>query len=145
MTLQVLYEDNHLLVINKPADPATARHQDNSPATAPDDIIREINPSYAQEVYHFTQLIELKQQELEQLGKDNPDLYKQFMSDINKLDSSYNALKRELPNNPNREQLLEAMIQNLQLQTGLLNQQLQIIQKIKQEKNNSHETNSESI
>jgi len=39
-----------------------------------------------------------------------------------------------LPSNPNREQLLEAMIQNLKLQTELLNQQLLIIQKIKQAK-----------
>ena len=109
---------------------------------AQSDIISDINPTYAKEVYHFTQLIELKQTQLKQIEKDDPVLYKQFMSDINKLDSSYLKLKEELPSNPNREQLLEAMIQNLQLQTELLNQQLQIIQKIKQSKN---ESNSKSI
>lgn len=111
-------------------------------APAQSDIISDINPTYAKEVYHFTQLIELKQTQLKQIEKDDPVLYKQFMSDINKLDSSYLKLKEELPSNPNREQLLEAMIQNLQLQTELLNQQLQIIQKIKQSKN---ESNSKSI
>lgn len=94
-------------------------------------MLNEINPAYAKEVYHFTQLIELKQSELKQIEKDNPVLYKQFLGDINKLDSSYNSLKQQLPANPNREQLLEAMISNLQLQMDLLNQQLQIIQQIR--------------
>jgi hypothetical protein len=107
------------------------------------DLLNEINPSYAKEVSHFTQLIELKQSELKQIEKDQPKLYQQFIGDITKLDSMYNALQKDLPENPNREQLLEAMIQNLKLQTELLNQQLLIIQKIKQAKNN--ENNSKSI
>ena len=108
------------------------------------DIINQINPTYAKEVYHFTQLIELKQSELKQIAKENPDLYREFLADVNKLDSSYNALKNELPSNPNREQLLEAMIENLRLQTELLNQQLQILKNIKQSKSQNNE-NSKSI
>jgi hypothetical protein len=115
-------------------------------ATAGDSLLlNEINPVYAREVFHFTQLIELKQVELKQLENENPELYHQFMNDINKLDSSYNRLKQELPANANREQLLEAMISNLQVQMDLLNQQLQIIQLIKQSKNKSNESNSKSI
>lgn len=106
------------------------------------DIINSINPTYAKEVYHFTQLIELKQNELKQIGKDQPELYQQFMNDITMLDSSYNKLQKELPANPNREQLLEAMIQNLQLQTELLNQQLRVIKQIKQSKTSKNESNS---
>jgi hypothetical protein len=75
----------------------------------------------------------------------DPVLYNQFIKDITRLDSSYNALQTQLPENPNREQLLEAMIQNLRLQTDLLNEQLLIIQKIKQSKNKINETNSKSI
>src|SRR5688572_21123749 len=86
-----------------------------TPAVTEDKMLEEINPTYAKEVYHFTQLIELKQTELKQIEKDNPELYKQFITDINKLDSSYYTLKNELPATPNREQLLEAMIQNLRL------------------------------
>lgn len=117
----------------------------NNTNSTNNDILNDINPTYAKEVYHFTQLIELKQSELKQIEKDHPDLYKQFVSDINKLDSSYNSLKKELPGNPNREQLLEAMIQNLRLQTELLNQQLQVIQSIKQSKSNTNANNSKSI
>jgi hypothetical protein len=123
-------------------DPLVAVN-DNHPANAAaDELIKEINPTYAKEVYHFTQLIELKQSELKQIEKDNPQLYKQFIADINKLDSSYYALKNQLPVTPNREQLLEAMIQNLRLQTELLNQQLNIIKLIKQSKSKTNETNS---
>jgi len=117
----------------------------NPPVIVDSSLLNEINPVYAKELYHFTQLIELKQDELKQLEKENPELYKQFVTDINKLDSSYNVLKRELPANPNREQLLEAMIRNLQVQMDLLNQQLQIIQQIKQSKNKNNDPNSKSI
>lgn len=113
-----------------------------NPATAEDKLLEEIHPGYAKEVYHFTQLIELKQTELKQIEKDNPELYKQFLGDIYKLDSSYLLLKNELPVNPNREELLEAMIQNLRLQTELLNQQLFIIKQIKQSKSKTNEKNS---
>jgi hypothetical protein len=109
--------------------------------TVNDPMLKEINPGYAREVYQFTKLIELKQNELKEIEKENPNLYKKFVADINKLDSSYLALKKELPENPNREQLLEAMIENLRLQTEILNQQLSIINQIKASKSNNHESN----
>jgi hypothetical protein len=115
-----------------------------APAT-PDQILNELNPTYAQQVSHFTELIELKQNELKQIGKEHPELYHQFVRDINKLDSSYQALKLELPRNANRELLLETMIQNLKLQSDLLNQQLLIIQKINQSNSKDHDKKSNSI
>ena len=132
------------LVSDKRSSVNVITENSGTPA-ATDDILNSINPEYAKEVNHFTALIEIKQNELKQIEKENPDLYKQFITDINKLDSSYNALKKDLPVNPNREQLLDAMIQNLRLQTELLNQQLQIIQKINQTKKDRNENNSKSI
>jgi hypothetical protein len=108
-------------------------------AVTPDQVLNELDPTYAKQVYHFTQLIELKQNELKQIEKEHPELYKQFVRDINKLDSSYQSLKMELPRNANRELLLEAMIQNLQLQSDLLNQQLLIIKKINQSNSKDNE------
>jgi hypothetical protein len=133
-------------LLNKPVITGPIVEKRQPPAVDPlppagDAILKDINPTYAQEVYHFTQLIELKQNELKEIEKENPYLYKKFVSDINKLDSSYNALKRELPANPNREQLLQAMIENLRLQTGILNQQLNIINQIKASKSDRHESN----
>lgn len=96
---------------------------------------------YAKEIYHFQELIGLKQAELRQLKNEYPDLYRQFVTDMNELDSSYQTLKIKLAENPNRELLLEAMIQNLQLQSELLNRQLMIIKQIKQ-KNKINEKNT---
>jgi len=96
------------------------------------------DPVYAKQIYYFRELIGLKQSELKQLQKEYPQLYQQFVGDINELDSSYQSLKIKLAANPNREMLLEAMIQNLQLQSELLNRQLTIIKEIKQ-KSKSYE------
>jgi len=110
-----------------------------------DPLLSQVSPTYAKELYHFTQLIELKQNELKQIGKENPELYGQFVKDIQKLDSSYQVLRADLPANPSQERLLEAMIQNLRLQADLLNQQLDIIKQIKQTKQDSHEKDTRSL
>ena len=99
----------------------------------------EIPPEYAEEVYHFTRLIEIKHQELKKIRKDEPELYKKFSADITRLDSSYQVLKKDLPGNPNEELVLSAMIENLRIQIDLLNEQLTIIKKIKETKKNNHE------
>lgn len=136
----------HLFNPQKGTDPQVAQQQPGKKNQASGDVLlKDIDSTYAKEVYHFTQLIELKQHELKQIEKDNPALYKQFLTDITRLDSAYKSLQQELPTNPNREQLLEAMIQNLRLQTELLNQQLQVIQQIKKSKSRSDESNSKSV
>ena len=98
----------------------------------------------APEVNQFAKMIALKQEELRSLAKDQPELYQRFTKDIDQLDSSYNILKKQLSATPNRELLLEAMIQNLQLQLNVLNQQLNIINQIKQKKY-SHEKIDQTI
>ncbi len=99
------------------------------------------DPAFAKQIVYFQEIIGLQQSELRKLEKEYPQLYKQFVNDITELDSSYQSLKTNLPTNPNREMLLEAMIQNLQLQSELLNRQLLIIKEIKQ-KSKSHEKNT---
>ena len=99
----------------------------------------DIPAEYAEEVYHFTRLIELKHKELKKIRKDEPELYKKFSADITRLDSSYQVLKEDLRGNPNEELVLSAMIENLRIQIDLLNEQLTIIKKIKETKKNNHE------
>ena len=84
-------------------------------------------------------MVAQRQQELKTLTKDQPELYQKFTTDITQLDSSYKNLRKQFNTSPNREVLIEAMIQNLQLQLNVLNQQLNIIHQIKQSKNYSHE------
>jgi len=95
--------------------------------------------SVNEEMYHYARLVEIKHNQLKSIEKDEPLLYRQFASDVNKLDSVYHNLQDQLPKNPNREQLLEAMLQNLQLQMQLLNHQLDIIKQINHSKKTEYE------
>ncbi|MGB4843071.1 MAG: hypothetical protein WBP16_01260, partial [Ferruginibacter sp.] len=101
--------------------------------------INKLAPEYAPQMNQFVKMIDTKQEELKVIAKEQPELYQKFTKAINQLDSSYSTLKNQLSASPNREMLLEAMIQNLQLQLSVLNQQLNIINQIKEQKKYSHE------
>ncbi|MCX6320174.1 MAG: hypothetical protein NTW29_23035 [Bacteroidetes bacterium] len=103
-----------------------------------DEPIELTDPVFAKQFTQYREMIGLQRAELKQLEKEYPQLYHQFVNDMNELDSSYQSLKKKLPAIPNRELLLEAMLQNLQLQSELLNRQLIIIKEIKQ-KNKQYE------
>jgi hypothetical protein len=115
---------------------ATIRPKDNNQSQAK---VNELESSMDEEMYHYAKLVEIKHNQLKSLEKDEPLLYKQFASDVSRLDSVYRNLQSQLPKNPNREQLLEAMLQNLQLQMGLLNHQLDIIKQINHSKKTAYE------
>ncbi|MES2332806.1 MAG: hypothetical protein V4539_24570 [Bacteroidota bacterium] len=83
----------------------------------------------------ISKVVEIKQAKLKEIESANPVLYKKFVGALDQLNDAYKELEKELNGNPNKEQLMEAMIQNLSLQQELLNQQLSIYQKIKHQKN----------
>jgi len=99
----------------------------------------ELDASVNEEMYHYAKIVEIKHKELKAIQKDEPLLYKQFSADVYTLDSVYHSLQNQLPKNPNREQILEAMLQNLQLQMGLLNHQLDIIKQINHSKKTAYD------
>lgn len=113
------------------------------PAGEPD--LNKLAPEYAPQMNQFVKMIDMKQEELKVIAKERPELYHKFTKAINQLDSSYSTLKNQLGASPNREMLLEAMIQNLQLQLSVLNQQLNIINQIKAQKKYSHEKTDQNI
>lgn len=123
------------LVNRKPATPPAVVDQERK---AVDDLPELTDPVFARQFAQYKEMIGLQQTELKQLKNEYPQLYTQFVTDMNDLDSSYQALKQKLPAYPNKEMLLEAMLQNLQLQSELLNRQLLIIKEIKQ-KNKQYE------
>ncbi len=130
----ILASGAYFIFIKKPVETTVVAK------TEPD--INSLAPEYAPQMNQFVKLIDTKQEELKALAKEQPELYQQFTTAINQLDSSYNNLKNQLSATPNREMLLEAMIQNLQLQLNVLNQQLNIIHQIKDSKKYSHEKNT---
>jgi predicted negative regulator of RcsB-dependent stress response len=117
-------------IFNRPVEPSITLGEKKTEIPS-DSLVNRIDPQYGKLVSQFTTVIETKQMELKKLEKDDPELYKKFAGDIQKLDSAYHSLRNTLNANPNTEQLLQAMISNLQMQIDLLNQQLTIIQKVK--------------
>jgi hypothetical protein len=105
----------------------------------------ELQSNVNEELYHFAKLVEIKHRELKTMAKDEPLLYQQFSGDVNKLDSVYHSLETKLSKNQNSEELLEAMIQNLQLQMQLLNHQLGIIKQLNNSKKSAYEKAYQSI
>ena len=141
--------DNNLPAVTQPVDSPAHPAQQN--VVTPQNI-NQNNQTQAssengenKEMYYYAKLIELKHGELKTLEKDEPLLYRQFSGDVLKLDSVYHSLKTQLPNNSNREQVIEAMISNLQLQIGLLNRQLNIIKQIKHSKKSAYEKAYKSV
>ena len=110
-----------------------------NPGKTTDDQQSTLAGEQNEEMYHYAKLVEIKHKELKTIEKDEPLLYKKFSMDVEKLDSAYHALQNQLPKNPNREQILEAMLQNLELQMGLLNHQLDIIKQINHSKKTEYE------
>ncbi|HYH15567.1 MAG TPA: hypothetical protein VD794_10115 [Flavisolibacter sp.] len=94
---------------------------------------------YNKEISQFTQIVAVKQNQLSGFSKEYPSLYKSFTSDINDLNKEYEKLKQELKIVPEQDEILDAMIQNLKLQTELLNEQLLIIHQLKSTKKNTNE------
>jgi hypothetical protein len=98
-----------------------------------------INPEYAQQRVHYASLVETKLTELKSASKNDPQLYKEFSAEIAKMDSTYKKLNSDLATSPNQERVLRAMIRNLQIQTEVLSQQLNVIEQfnqMKKEQNN---------
>ena len=100
-----------------------------------------INPEYAKQQVHYASLVKAKRTELNQIAKSDPQLYKEFSGEIAKMDSTYKKLTSDLKTSPNQERVLRAMIRNLQIQTEVLNQQLQVIEQYNEVKNQDENKN----
>lgn len=93
-----------------------------------------IAPELAEvEAYYVSQIQEKKSQlseyDLKVLGLDGQQ---EIDVELARLDSSYIQLKKQLYTNPNTDEIMSAMIQNLQIRIRVLNRQLEVLQNIKQ-------------
>lgn len=101
--------------------------------------ISRMAPEYAAEAKKIYESIENQQQQLKEIAKEQPELYSQFSEDLAALDSSYRVLKIQAVQTPNREVIIRAMLQNLQLQAELLGKQLRILNEFKNNKTEKNE------
>lgn len=100
-----------------------------------------MNPEYAVLFKQVSASVQTRQEQLKAAANGLPELYQQFEKDLAVLDSSFRSLRQQAGQTPNRDVLIRAMIQNLQLQSELLERQLQVIQEFKQpQKTNNEKT-----
>ena len=103
--------------------------------------VEELAPQLAEVESYYTSLIHQKQEEIGSYDLKALGIEDNLQQDIAGLDSSYNRLKRELVTTPNKEQIMDAMILNLQMRMEILNSQLKTLEKIKSinsKKKNEH-------
>ncbi|MBX2951861.1 MAG: hypothetical protein KF870_05115 [Leadbetterella sp.] len=77
----------------------------------------------------YAHKVDQKKARLETLVSNQPELEETFSKDLSDLQKDFEYLKAQLPNNPNREAIINAMISNLEGQIELLNQQTRIAEK----------------
>lgn len=131
-------KDSHETLVATPAN-------DSGPGSVNPEELGGIAPEYAVQFRRFNETIELQQEELKKATTDQPSLYKQFEEDLKVLDSTYAALKKQAEQTPNRDVLIKAMIQNLQLQAELLSRQLLIIKDFKNNKQTQTQKDEKTI
>lgn len=108
----------------------------NNKSNSTEQIVANVAPQYGDKMVQYTSLIESKRVEIKQIETHDPEMYKEFASEIEKLNQDYKNLQIELSQIPNQEDLVKAMVQNLQVQLDILNRQLMIIEKVKQYRKN---------
>nr|WP_294907453.1 hypothetical protein [uncultured Lacibacter sp.] len=101
--------------------------------------LKNIAPEYIAQAKQMFNAIETRQEELKQATADNPQLYNQFLNDLQLLDSTYNMLQKQAAHTPNKDVIMKAMLQNLQLQAELLYRQLLITNDIKKQTKQNNE------
>ena len=88
----------------------------------------------------FASIIELKKNEIKQYKSSIPLLVNDFESQLVELQKNYYMLLPQLKDHDKKDYVMQAVIENLQLQVDILNKQLEILTQIKNttknEKNN---------
>ncbi|SIT91228.1 hypothetical protein [Pontibacter indicus] len=117
---------------NNPAATNTTNTLAANTGTGEQESIYQVAPELAEvEVYYTSQINskreELSEYDLKVLGLDET---REIDRELARLDSSYTRLKNQLYTTPNTDQVMAAMIRNLQIRIEVLNHQLEVLQKI---------------
>jgi|GEM_PF-3321171 len=94
-----------------------------------------ITASYQQALQYHTGQIDLQKKKLEQVMVADPELETGLKAGTDELKTAYQELEKKLATGINRQDVLQMMINNLKMQELILNNQLMLIQTMKQENN----------
>lgn len=92
-----------------------------------------INKDVIEAQTQFSSLIEIKRSELNQYKNAQPELINELNKQLKDLQMNYNALLPQLKDENKKDLIVQALIENLQLQLEVLNRSLEIVQNLKNE------------
>jgi len=124
LTAQHLYLTQETPIPSSPEIAEVTDGEENNP-------LEELEQTEA----YYTSLISEKKGQIRQYATDNPALYADFQQEVETLDSMYRELKIELYESQGSHRVMSALIENLQLRIDILNQQLNILEKIENYEN----------
>ncbi len=93
------------------------------------------DPQIEEAQAYYASLIEVKRNEINQYRKTQPQLVKEFDTQLQELNLMYKELVPQVKDKNKKEIVLQALITNLQLQLQILNKQLEIVQQVNVRKN----------
>jgi hypothetical protein len=131
----------YFLVIKKYSHENLATKKETEESSPRPDNLNSMSAEYAAEFKEASEAVQNRQKELRSAIANDPELYKKFQQDLNTLDSSYRLLRDQANQSVNRDVIIKAMIQNLQLQSELLGRQLMILHEFKTTKTSKNEKN----
>ena len=118
------------LLLMKQNNPGT----NNMMAASQEQVIHTIAPEIVEVEAYYVSQIEAKRSALSDYDKKVLGIGEQQEIDqeLARLDKNYLQLKKQLYTTPNTNEIVEAMVQNLQIRIEVLNRQLEVLQKIKE-------------
>jgi hypothetical protein len=104
--------------------------------------LEQINPELAEtELFYNSQIAQMKEI-VNRSDFDDAEVLQEFNTDLKDVENRYGELKNELYESGN-DQVVNAMIQNLQLQVEMLNRQIQMLEKIRRIKKGGYKNETE--
>lgn len=94
--------------------------------------LSEVSPEYSEVELYYTQLVNQKYHELNQLQVIDSTQKRILMKELTEMDKMYDILKKDLTTNPSDERIINAMIKHYQLKVEVMNQ---IVHQLEQAKN----------
>ncbi|MFK5856448.1 MAG: hypothetical protein QM503_09985 [Bacteroidota bacterium] len=91
--------------------------------------------------YYYTAQIGVEKEKFYKLAAGNSLLRDEIQNELKELDKEFSALKEDLKDNADNEEIIAAMIQNYRLKLSILQDMMRQMQQVKKEKYNSDEIN----
>lgn len=106
-----------------------------------DQLLEKMAPELTEAELYYQVVINEKLESIKEYDEDLSErIRKDFFKELSLLDQAYDEMKPEVIESQHNEQVISAMIYNLQLRIDLLNKQLDLLQRIENKTDNdSHE------